>query len=396
MGETDLQLRQYSDEQITIGLVAGEVSGDILGAGLITELKMRYPNAKFVGVAGPRMKALGCEAWFEMDELAVMGVVEVLARLPRLLSIRKQLLKRFTALQPDVFIGIDAPDFNLTLEHRLKQTGIKTVHYVSPSVWAWRQKRIFKIAKATHLVLALLPFEKAFYDKHQVPCLFVGHTLADKLPLVADKIAARQALNLSIDGQYLAILPGSRTAEMSLLSPVFLASAIRLKSQFPNLQFIVPMVNATKKAIFAEFLKKYAPDINVHIFEGQSTEVLTAADATLLASGTATLECMLAKSPMVVGYKMRKLNYWIGKQLVKTKFISLPNLLADKPIVLELLQDECHVENIVKGLTPLLESQDNNFALKSIFTDLHKKIKCNADEKAAEAVISLINKKSDF
>lgn len=382
-------MQNEEQPQIIIGLVAGEVSGDILGAGLMAALKQQYSNIRFVGVAGPRMKAEGCEAWYEMDELAVMGVVEVLARLPRLLAIRRDLVKRFRELKPDVFVGIDAPDFNLTLEAKLKQSGIKTVQYVSPSVWAWRQKRIFKIAKATHLVLALLPFEKAFYDKFNVPCLFVGHTLADKLPLEADKAGSRTKLGLEQDGLYLAILPGSRNAEISLLAPVFLDAAAALLNIMPNLKFIVPMVNAHKKEAFLQIKSQIAPDLPLLVFEGQSTDVLTSADATLLASGTATLECMLAKSPMVVGYKMRGLNYWIGKRLVKTPFISLPNLLANKSVVVELLQDECTVSNIVKGLTPLLRDENQNLALKAIFRELHSQIRCQADEKAAKAVLSL-------
>lgn len=382
-----------SQPEIVVGLVAGEVSGDILGAGLMTALKQKYPNIRFVGVAGPRMKAAGCEAWFEMEELAVMGIVEVLARLPRLLSIRRQLIEKFSALKPDVFIGIDAPDFNLTLENKLKQKGIKTVHYVSPSVWAWRQKRIFKIAKATHLVLALLPFEKAFYDKYNVPCLFVGHTLADKLPIYPDKTAARKRLDLSLDGKYLAILPGSRQAEINLLSPIFIAAAQKLLTLIPDLQFIVPMVNEEKKARFLAILNETASSLPITVFNGHSTDVLTAADATLLASGTATLECMLAKSPMVVGYRMQPFNYWVGKRLIKTPYISLPNLLANKAIVTELIQDDCAVENIVSHLMPLLTAPDDNKALKAIFTQLHEQIRCNADEKAAEAVLSLIERK---
>ncbi|MGO1238559.1 MAG: lipid-A-disaccharide synthase, partial [Hafnia alvei] len=322
---------------LTIGLVAGETSGDILGAGLIRALKARHPNARFVGVAGPLMQAEGCEAWFEMEELAVMGIVEVLERLPRLLKIRRELTQRFTELKPDVFVGIDAPDFNITLEGRLKQKGIRTIHYVSPSVWAWRQKRVFKIGKATDLVLAFLPFEKAFYDKFNVPCRFIGHTMADAMPLNPDKQAARQALGIAPDALCLALLPGSRSAEVEMLSADFLKTAMILREKYPALEIVVPLVNAKRREQFERIKAEVAPELTAHLLDGQARNAMYASDAALLASGTAALECMLAKCPMVVGYRMKPFTFWLAERLVKTDYVSLPNLLARRELVQELL-----------------------------------------------------------
>ncbi|MTC58982.1 lipid-A-disaccharide synthase [Providencia rustigianii] len=379
-----------SNRPLTIGLVAGETSGDILGAGLIRALKQQVPNARFVGVAGPLMQAEGCEAWYEMEELAVMGIVEVLGRLPRLLSIRKDLTQRFTELQPDVFVGIDAPDFNITLEGKLKSTGIKTIHYVSPSVWAWRQKRVFKIGRSTNLVLAFLPFEKAFYDRFDVPCRFIGHTMADAIALNPDKQAARERLNIPATSKCLALLPGSRHSEVEMLSADFLKTATLLSSHFTDLQIVVPLVNQKRRQQFDEIKQQVAPELNVHILDGQARDAMMAADATLLASGTAALECMLTKCPMVVGYRMKPFTFWLAQRLVKTPYVSLPNLLAGKEIVKELLQDECQPEQLAAQLLPLLEGGEQVDALKQTFLQLHQLIRCDADKQAADAVLDLV------
>ncbi|WP_311753707.1 lipid-A-disaccharide synthase [Proteus columbae] len=377
---------------LVIGLVAGETSGDILGAGLIRALKQMHPNVRFVGVAGPLMQAEGCEAWYEMEELAVMGIVEVLERLPRLLKIRKNLTQRFSELKPDVFVGIDAPDFNITLEGRLKQKGIKTIHYVSPSVWAWRQKRVFKIAKATDLVLAFLPFEKAFYDKYQVPCRFIGHTMADAIPLNPDKKAAREHLGIPEETLCLALLPGSRHAEVEMLSADFIKTAQLLKQQIPALHIVVPLVNAKRRTQFEQIYQDVAPELEIQLLNGQAREAMIASDATLLASGTAALECMLTKCPMVVGYRMKPFTFWLAKRLVKTPYVSLPNLLAGREIIKELLQEECEPSALAQQLLPLLTDEEKVRQLKEIFLQLHSDIRCNADEQAANAVLELAEK----
>ncbi|QCR35196.1 lipid-A-disaccharide synthase [Nissabacter sp. SGAir0207] len=374
---------------LTIGLVAGETSGDILGAGLIRALKKHVPDARFVGVAGPLMQAEGCEAWYEMEELAVMGIVEVVERLPRLLKIRRDLTQRFNALKPDVFVGIDAPDFNITLEGRLKRNGIRTIHYVSPSVWAWRQKRVFKIGKATDLVLAFLPFEKAFYDKFDVPCRFIGHTLADSMPLQPDKQQARQRLGIRPDARCLALLPGSRNMEVEMLGADFLRTAQKLRASYPDLEIVVPLVNAKRREQFEQIKAQVAPDLPMHLLDGQARDAMVASDAALLASGTAALECMLAKCPMVVGYRMKPFTFWLAERLIKTPYVSLPNLLAGREIVTELLQHDCVPDKLAAALMPLLASGEQSAALKHTFLELHQQIRCDADEQAALAVLEL-------
>ncbi|MFG1173645.1 lipid-A-disaccharide synthase [Erwiniaceae bacterium CAU 1747] len=378
-----------SKPPLTIALVAGETSGDILGAGLIRALKAKHPDARFVGVAGPLMQAEGCEAWYEMEELAVMGIVEVLGRLRRILHIRRDLTARFTALKPDVFVGIDAPDFNITLEERLKQRGIRTIHYVSPSVWAWRQKRVFKIGRATDLVLAFLPFEKAFYDRYNVPCRFIGHTMADAMPIEPDKLAARQELGIAPDALCLALLPGSRNAEVEMLSADFLRAAVLLRQKHPRLEVVVPLVNLRRREQFEKIKAQVAPDLTMHLLDGKGRSAMMASDAALLASGTAALECMLAKCPMVVGYRMKPFTFWLAKRLVKTDYVSLPNLLAGRELVKELLQDDCEPQKLAAALEPLLFDGETRQQLLATFAELHHQIRWNADEQAAAAVLEL-------
>ena len=378
----------------TIAIIAGEVSGDILGAGLIHALKARYPHAKFIGIGGERMIAEGFETLFDMDELSVMGLVEVLKHLPRLLKIRRSIIEQLSALKPDVFIGIDAPDFNLDVELKLKQRGIKTIHYVSPSVWAWRQKRVYKIAAATNLVLAFLPFEKAFYDRFNVPCRFIGHTMADAIPLKPNREEACQLLNLDSTQRYVAMLVGSRGSEVEFLSEPFLQTAQLLHQRYPDVKFLVPLINQKRRQQFEQIKQRVAPELDMILLDGNARAAMIAAEATLLASGTAALEAMLCKSPMVVGYRMKPFTYFLAKRLVKTKYVSLPNLLADEMLVPELIQEDCNPTKLAEKLSLYLSEDkstvQNRHVLLQRFAELHQMIQCNADQQAAQAVIDLL------
>ncbi|MGQ0286961.1 lipid-A-disaccharide synthase [Pasteurellaceae bacterium 22721_9_1] len=378
----------------TIAIVAGEVSGDILGAGLIRSLKIRYPNARFVGIAGDRMIAEGCETLVDMEEIAVMGLAEIVKHLPRLLRIRKNTVQQLLALKPDIFIGIDSPEFNLYVEEKLKAQGIKTIHYVSPSVWAWRQNRIHQIANAVDLVLAFLPFEKAFYDRFNVPCRFIGHTMADQIALKPNRSEACQLLNIDPNQRYVAILVGSRGSEVEFLAEPFLQTAQKLKQQFPDVQFLLPLINRKRREQFEQIKAQVAPELEMILLDGQARQAMIAAEATLLASGTAALECMLCKSPMVVGYRMKSTTYFLAKRLVKTDYIALPNLLANEMLVPEMIQQDCTAEKLAEKLSLYLEQTEsavqNRYVLIQRFMDLHKQIQCDADKQAAEAVIELL------
>ena len=381
-------LNNIPHSEPVFAIVVGEHSGDTLGAGLMLALQKQFPDAKFVGIGGEKMQKLGFESLFAMEELAVMGIVEVLGRLRRLLHVRKSLIDYFTQNQPDVFIGIDAPDFNIGLELRLKGQGIKTVHYVSPSVWAWLEKRIFKIAKATDMVLSLLPFEKAFYDQHQVPCTFVGHPLADDIPMESDKEKARNELGLPHKSKILALMPGSRGGELSRLLAPFFASAQQLQQDDENLIIIAPMVSEKRAQQFTRLKAELAPNLKVDVIIDKTQTVMAASDCLLTASGTVTLEAALIKRPMVICYKFNLITYWLAKWLVKLQWFSLPNLLANKALVPELLQDEVCVERIV----PLVKERlyQDQSQLNDSFTAIHQQLKCNASQQAANAVIALL------
>ena len=370
---------------LTVALVAGEASGDILGSGLMQALRAQHPEVEFIGVGGPLMEAQGLKSYFPLERLAVMGLVEVLGRLPELLARRKRLLKTLLEVRPDVFIGIDAPDFNLDLALKLRRNGIKTVHYVSPSVWAWRQKRVMKIRDACDLMLTLFPFEAKFYDAHQVAVRFVGHPLADTIPLEPDRAVARAALNLPQEGMIVALIPGSRGGEVGRLGELFLDAADRLRSMRPGIRFVVPCASPERRAQLEQMLA--GRDLPLSLLDGRSHEALAACNAVLIASGTATLEALLFKRPMVVAYSVAPLTFRILKRMVKSPYVSLPNLLAQRLLVPELLQDAATPDAMAQLLSPLL---DNGDIQTEGFDAIHRTLRCDASSQAASAVLELV------
>lgn len=413
-------------------LVAGEASGDLLGADLIRSLRERYPEARFAGIGGPRMIAAGLDAWYPAERLAVMGFVEVLPRLFELLAIRREVARRTIAAGPDAFVGIDAPDFNLGLERRLKRAGVRTVHYVSPSVWAWREKRAQKIGRSADRVLCLFPMEPPIYARHGVDARFVGHPLADTMPLDPDRAAARTALGLPLDAKVLAVLPGSRLGEIARLGADFLAAARRLAGHIPALHLVTPMANAECRAAFVALARDAgfevveatnAPGTEtgrddevraatskpvLHLLspgaraasEAQSPaqapplshQALFAADAVLLASGTAALEAMLAKRPMVVAYRIAPMTYRLvkGLGLLRTERYSLPNILAGRDLVPERMQDDCTPEALAEALAPMLDSRTPDPALLAEYGRLHRELRRGASRSAAAAIAELV------
>ncbi|MDT8384305.1 MAG: lipid-A-disaccharide synthase [Gammaproteobacteria bacterium] len=374
-----------------IGIVAGEASGDLLAAGLISAIRQRYPDAVFEGIAGPQMMAAGASSLFPMDRLSVMGIVEVLGRYRELLGIRRQLANHFRKHPPDVFIGVDAPDFTLGLEKQLRQAGIKTVHYVSPSVWAWRQGRVKKIARSTDLMLTLFPFEAEFYRQHQVPVKFVGHPLADTIPLQVDRSTARKALGLSMERTILAMLPGSRSNELHYLAPSFIETVRWLRQRYPALQVVVPLANEVRRAQFEQAMAQATDAPEMTLIDGQSREVMAAADVVLLASGTAALEAMLLKRPMVVAYRLSPLTYWLARWLVKVENVSLPNLLANETLVPEFIQHEATPERLGQAVLNFLENAQLSEAVNQRFNEIHQSLRQDASQHAADAVLALIS-----
>ena len=378
---------------LRIALCAGEASGDLLGAGLIDELRERFPHADFAGIGGPKMRAAGLHAWHDAQELAVMGLTEVLSHLPRLLRLRKSFRQKVLDWQPDVFIGIDAPDFNLGVEKWLKARGVRTVHYVSPSVWAWRESRAERIGESADRVLCLFPMEPPIYACHGVDAVFVGHPLADEIPLSPDQNAERKRFGVQDNAHVLAVLPGSRLGEIQRMLPVFLDAAALLTQAIPGLQLLIPAANnECRVAIDAELAARTNDAVNAQVLDGDAQAAMIASDCVLLASGTAALEAMLCKRPMVIGHRISPLTYRIVKTfgLLKTAHVSLPNVLAGEALVPELLQDDCTPNNLAAAVNHWLDDVDAVNALLPRFAAIHRELKQDASARAADAIAAML------
>ena len=379
-----------------IAIIAGEASGDILGSRLITALKKHYPDASFEGIAGAEMQLVGCHSLFPMERLSVMGFSEVLSRLSELLKMRKSLLRHWLHNPPDLFVGIDAPDFNLKLEKMLHQAGIPTVHYVSPSVWAWRENRVKKMSGSMDLMLTLFPFEVDFYKKHNIPAEFVGHPLADEIPFESDSKAARDQLNLPLDAYILAVLPGSRIGEIKRIAPDFLEGLKKIHALHPDWVFVSPLINSQVKAEFEKIKMEIAPNVPMTYIDRNSRTVMAASDQILMASGTAVLEGMLVGRPMVAAYRVAPMTAKIIRlfKMIKSKYYTLPNNLADEYLVPELIQEEITAENVLNEVEKQYsQSKQIRSHMLSRFSEIHQQLRQNASEKAAIALSTLIESK---
>lgn len=373
-----------------LGVVAGEASGDVLGAGVIQALRERVPGLTVEGIGGPRMAAEGCRNLYPMERLSVMGLVEVVGHLPDLYRIRSGLTRHFLDHPPDVFLGIDAPDFNLTLEQTLRRRGIKTAHYVSPTVWAWRRYRIRKIKRAVDRMLVLFPFEAGFYEGHGVPVTCVGHPLADLIGFDVDRAGARTGVGLSGQGEVLALLPGSRVAEVKGLAGPFIEAARRCRERRPDMRFIAPMANPSVRRVFEGALQdaaQGAPPIT--LTDGDAHQAMAAADMVLAAGGTAVLEAMLLQRPVVMAYKIAPLSYWLARHLVKIRTFSLPNLLAGEPLVPEFIQERVTGANLAGAVLDLLEQPRHTARVRDEFARLHRELRRDANRQAAAAIQAL-------
>jgi lipid-A-disaccharide synthase len=375
-----------------IALVAGEASGDQLGAALISRLREKYPRAQFAGIGGRQMQAAGMDAWWDAEELAVFGLFEVLSHFPRLVRLRRRLHRRLLTLSPDIFIGIDAPDFNLGLEIKLRRKGIRTVQYVSPTVWAWRQKRVRKIGRAANLVLCLFPFEPDFFNNHGVPAAYVGHPMADQILPDSDPSVARTRLDLDPAATTIALLPGSRVGEVSRLAEPMVEAARILASRRPGLQFVAAMANQNVHTIFRETMERLAFNC-ISVVDHDPRTVIAASDAVMCASGTATLETMLVNRPMVVAYRIAPSSYHLAKQLrlIKSQLFALPNILAGEALVPELIQHEVTSDALADEINSWLEDENARGELRERFLELHDRLRCDASKRAAEAVCGLLD-----
>lgn len=369
-----------------IAMVAGEASGDTLGADLIQSLKKRHPNAKFVGIGGPKMKAQGFESWFPMEALSVMGFFEVLKHLPKLLKIRKQLIHQLLECEPDVFIGIDAPDFNFKVESTLKQNGTKSIHYVGPSVWAWREKRLNKIKSYVDGVLVLFPFELPYYERYSIPAKFVGHPLANMFPEEPETRTAKEKLGFDPKRSLTAILPGSRMSEVERMSDRYIQAAVIISQRYPDMNFVVPCVHKKARHRVQMSIDKFAFQKNIALVDGASRQVLEACDQALVTSGTSTLECALMKKPLVLAIEVHPISFWIMKKLATTKWIGLPNILAQKNLVKELIQGEASVDNIVDALEKVISDDNVRNRQIATFRGQYEALKQNASELASDAI----------
>ncbi len=372
-----------------IALVAGEASGDQLGAGLVRAIRRRHPDARFEGIAGPRMIEAGCASVYPMERLSVMGLVEVIGRYLELLPVRAKLARDLAADPPDVFVGIDAPDFNLSLEARLRRAGVPTVHYVSPSVWAWRGWRVRKIARAVDRMLTLFPFEAPIYERQGVPVSYVGHPLADAIAPHTDRATSRTALGLPPEGTVIGLLPGSRVGEVERLAASIVGAARWLVARRPELSFVAPMATSAVRERFEAALGTHGAGLRCTVVDGQARTAMGASDVVLLASGTASLETMLVKRPMVITYRMAPATWAIGRRLLYVDHVGLPNILAGGSLVPELLQDAATPERLGAAVLAWLEDPAACARLDERFAALHATLACDADERAADAVLEV-------
>ena len=375
-----------------IGLVAGEASGDLLGAGLIKAIRSRFPDATFEGIAGPEMVSAGCDQWEDSEALAVFGLIEPLAHIPRLLKLRRSLVERWRESPPDVFVGIDAPDFNLGLEKVLRKSGVRTVHYVSPSIWVWRAGRIKTVREAADKVLCILPFEKTLYENQGVDAVFVGHPKADSLQCVSDTSPMRESLGLA-PGPLVAVLPGSRTGEVQRLGPLFAVAAAQLAKRYEDLRFVAPIASPKLRPIFEAQLAEAGVAERFSLIDGSSIDVMSAADVVLLASGTAALESALLGKPTVAAYKIAKLSAAILRtfKLLQNDYFTIPNLLTEEPLIPEFIQEDATPEAMAEAVAALLDDPKRREEIGKRFATLRAELALSADDRAAEAVISLAN-----